>query len=148
MLCSFLLCNNESATHTHRSPPFWTSFPPGPHRALSRVPGAISYVTFFRSTYQSFSLWFSSFVSILYTVSTVYIYCPNLPIPPTLLSRLLKVKALVSQSSPTARDPMYCSPPGSSVHGILQARILEAGWALLPGIFPTQGLNPGLLRCR
>ena len=32
---------------------------------------------------------------------------------------------LVSQSCPTLDDPMDCSPPGSSVHGILQARILE-----------------------
>ena len=43
-------------------------------------------------------------------------------------------------------DPMDCSPPGSSVHGILQARILE--WdchALLQGILPTQGWNPSLL---
>ena len=36
-------------------------------------------------------------------------------------------------------------PPGSSVHGILQARILEwvAIHPLLQGIFPTQGLNLG-----
>ena len=32
---------------------------------------------------------------------------------------------LVTQSYPTLCDPMDCSPPGSSVHGILQARILE-----------------------
>ena len=41
-------------------------------------------------------------------------------------------------------DPMDSSPPGSFVHGILQARMLE--WAAMPfvlGIFPTQGLNPG-----
>ena len=31
----------------------------------------------------------------------------------------------VAQSCPTLYDPMDCSPPGSSVHGILQARILE-----------------------
>ena len=31
----------------------------------------------------------------------------------------------VNQSCPTLSDPMDCSPPGSSVHGILQARILE-----------------------
>ena len=30
-----------------------------------------------------------------------------------------------AQSCPTLCDPMNCSPPGSSVHGILQARILE-----------------------
>ena len=31
----------------------------------------------------------------------------------------------VAQSCPTLYNPMDCSPPGSSVHGILQARILE-----------------------
>ena len=31
----------------------------------------------------------------------------------------------VAQSCPTLRDPMDCSLPGSSVHGILQARVLE-----------------------
>ena len=53
------------------------------------------------------------------------------------------------QSCPTLLDPMDCSPPGSSVHRILQARILE--WVAIPffrGIFLTQGLNPGLLHCR
>ena len=41
------------------------------------------------------------------------------------------------QSCSTLWDPMDCSPPSSSIHGILQARILE--WvALLQGIFPTQ----------
>ena len=34
-----------------------------------------------------------------------------------------------SQSCPTLYDPMDCSPPGSSAHGILQARILE--WVAL-----------------
>ena len=32
---------------------------------------------------------------------------------------------LVTESCPTLATPMDCSPPGSSVHGILQARILE-----------------------
>ena len=31
------------------------------------------------------------------------------------------------QSCPTLRDPMDCSPPGSSIHGIFQARALEWG---------------------
>ena len=40
--------------------------------------------------------------------------------------------------------PVDCNPPGSFLHGILQARILEWGCHfLLPGIFLTQGLNPG-----
>ena len=37
----------------------------------------------------------------------------------------VKVKVLVTQSSLTLCDPMDCSSSGSSVHGILQARILE-----------------------
>ena len=37
------------------------------------------------------------------------------------------VCVLVAQSCPTLWDPMDYSPPGSSVHGILQARILEWG---------------------
>ena len=42
-----------------------------------------------------------------------------------------------------------CDPMDYTVHGIHQARILE--WVAVPfsrGIFPTQGLNPGLLHCR
>ena len=35
-----------------------------------------------------------------------------------------------AKSFPTLGDPMNCSPPGSSVHGILQARILE--WIVIP----------------
>ena len=34
-------------------------------------------------------------------------------------------KSEVTQSCPTLCDPMDCNLPGSSVHGILQARILE-----------------------
>ena len=37
----------------------------------------------------------------------------------------LKVKELVAQSCPTLGDPMDCSPPGTSVHGTLQARMLQ-----------------------
>ena len=37
----------------------------------------------------------------------------------------MKLKVLVSQSCPTLCKPMDGRPPGSSVHGILQARILE-----------------------
>ena len=38
-----------------------------------------------------------------------------------------KSESKVAQSSPTLSDPMDCSPPGSSVHGIFQARVLEWG---------------------
>ena len=60
-----------------------------------------------------------------------------------------KNKMLATQLCPTLWDPVNCSPPGSSVHGILQARILE--WVAIPfsrEFFPTQESNPGLLHCR
>ena len=45
------------------------------------------------------------------------------------LLQCMKVKSEseVTQSCPTLRDPRDCSPPGSSIHGILQARVLEWG---------------------
>ena len=45
------------------------------------------------------------------------------------LLQCMKVKSEseVAQSCPTPSDPMDCSPPGSSVHGIFQSRVLEWG---------------------
>ena len=45
------------------------------------------------------------------------------------LFQCMKVKSEseVTQSCPTLSDPMDCSPPGFSVHGIFQARVLEWG---------------------
>jgi len=55
---------------------------------------------------------------------------------------------LVAQLCPTLCDPMNSSLLGSSVHGLLQARILE--WVAIPfsGIFPTQQSNSALPHCR
>ena len=39
----------------------------------------------------------------------------------------VKSESEVAQSCPTLSDPMDCSPPGSSVHGVFQARALEWG---------------------
>ena len=47
-------------------------------------------------------------------------------------------EVLVVQSYLTLCDPMDCSPPDSSVHGILQARILE--WVAIPS--PGDLLDP------
>ena len=54
--------------------------------------------------------------------------------------RIFKV---VAQSCPTPCDPIDCSPPGSSVLGISQARILE--WVTMPppGDLPDPGIEPG-----
>ena len=45
------------------------------------------------------------------------------------LLQCMKVKSEieVAQSCPTLSDPMDCSPPGSSIHGIFQVRVLEWG---------------------
>ena len=58
------------------------------------------------------------------------------------------LKVLVIQSYPSLCNSMDCSLPGSSVHGILQARIVERVPSLLQGIFPTRGWNLGLPYCR
>ena len=57
-----------------------------------------------------------------------------------------EVKVLVVRWCLALCHRMDCSPPGSSVHGILQARILE--WvAVLQGTFPIQALKLGVLLC-
>ena len=53
----------------------------------------------------------------------------------------LKVKVIVPQSWPALCDPMDCSQPDSSVHGILQARILECVVILFPGNLPDPGIK-------
>ena len=53
-------------------------------------------------------------------------------------STLWKVCVEVAQSCPTSCDPIDCSLPGSSVHGILQVRILE--WVAIP--FPRGPSQP------
>ena len=76
------------------------------------------------------------------------------PMQPLLRAQLLKLESTIhlhscsaAQSCPTLYDPMDCSLPGPSVHGIFQAKILE--WSGLPfptaGIFLTQGLKLHLL---
>ena len=63
---------------------------------------------------------------------------------PAVLGSGDEVKVKVAQLCPTLCDPM-----DYVVHGILQARILEwVALSLLQGIFPIQGLNPGLPHCR
>ena len=39
----------------------------------------------------------------------------------------VKIESEFAQSCPTLSDPMDCSPPGFSIHGIFQARVLEWG---------------------
>ena len=60
------------------------------------------------------------------------------------LLQYMKVKSQseVAQSCLTLSDPMDCSPPGSSIHGIFQARVLE--WVAIA--FSTMDMSLGELR--
>ena len=63
-------------------------------------------------------------------------------------SSISSVLYLVAQLCPTLCNPMDYSPPGSSVHGDSPGKNTGVGChALLQGIFPTQGSNPGLPHC-
>ena len=69
---------------------------------------------------------------------------------PTAQAKNVYMHAKLLQSCPTLYDPMDCSLPGTSVHGILQARILE--WVAMstsrglpnPGIEPAPLMSPAL----
>ena len=61
-----------------------------------------------------------------------------------------KVKVLVARSSPTLCDPMDCSPPGSSAHGLLHWTGKNTGVGchsfLLQVIFSIQGVKDPALQ--
>ena len=61
-----------------------------------------------------------------------------------MVAKICYVLCLVAQLYVTVRDPVDRSPPGSSVHGNSPGKNTGVGChALLQGIFPTQGANPG-----
>ena len=64
------------------------------------------------------------------------------------LLQCMKVKSEseIAQSRPTLRDPVDCSPPGSSAHGIFQARVLEWGATAFSKKGIYQNVNSGPLR--
>ena len=49
----------------------------------------------------------------------------------------VKTESEVAQSCPTLSDPIDCSPPSSSIHGIFQARVLE--WGVWPQVNSREG---------
>ena len=66
----------------------------------------------------------------------------------------VKSKSEVARLCPTLSDPMDCSLPGSSVHGIFQARVLEWGaiafsisHSVMSNSLPLCGLQPNRLLC-
>ena len=66
-----------------------------------------------------------------------FTFCPD-PLPLPCMFHAQSLQSCLTLCNPTDR-----SPPGSSVHGILQARILE--WIAIPSIFLTPGSNLRLL---
>ena len=67
------------------------------------------------------------------------------------LLQCMKVKSEseITQSCPTLCDPMYCSLPGSSVHGIIQARVLEwSASAFSETVMRTYKLKTSFTRLR
>ena len=64
-------------------------------------------------------------------------YWSGLPFPPP----MHESESEVAQSCPTLSDPMDCSPPGSSAHGILQARVLEWGAIAYDPAIPLLGIH-------
>ena len=80
-------------------------------------------------------LFSSSLLSAIKVVSSAYLRLL------LFLSAIFHV-CLVAQSCPIC-DPMDCSPPGSSVHKDSPGKNTGMGcYALLQGVFPTQGSNP------
>ena len=54
----------------------------------------------------------------------------------------VKTESEVAQSCPTLSNPMDCSLPGSSVHGIFQARVLEWGAIAFSALETSSTINP------
>ena len=52
-----------------------------------------------------------------------------------------KKQSEVAQSCPTLSDPVDCSPPGSSIHGIFQVRVLQRVPFPSPGDLPDTGIK-------
>ena len=73
----------------------------------------------------------------LWTVTATMKLKRCLPLRRKVMTNLACVHEKSLQSCLTLCDPMDCSLPGSSVHGILQARVLE--WAAMP---PSRGPSP------
>ena len=63
-------------------------------------------------------------------------YCPP--------NNWIECACLVAQSCPTHYDPVHCSPPGSSVHGIILVRILE--WVSMPSSRYTEYRTQNTIR--
>ena len=75
----------------------------------------------------------SMFIAVLFTITKMWKQ-PKCPLQMNgygdIYIKCIKVKVSLAQSCSALCNPMNCSPPGSSVHGILWARRLE--WVAIP----------------
>ena len=83
-----------------------------------------------------------SFISVLFLNFSLYSFFGYFNSLVIVKSDAYLLEVLVSQSCPTLCDPMDCSLPGSSVHGILQATILEWIVILFYRGLPDPGIEP------
>ena len=115
----------------------------------ARVPEWVA-ISFYKKdpckTFKHFLLHLEIFFGVLYLIS---LKIPHLIVTRILLWHGQKIESEVkiTQSCPTLCNPMNCSLPGSFVHRKSSGKNYCCH-ALLQGIFPTQGSNPGLPHCR
>ena len=111
---------------------------------LSASPGTVSHFlvletlsSFMKLITPMFLPWFSSYIWSFFIISHYYNF------QSLNFFFLFKGRSEVSQSCLTLWDPMGCSLPGFSVHGIFQIRILE--WVAIPspGDLPNPGIELG-----
>ena len=87
-----------------------------------------SSAIFFPLSNSSFLTWILLHASTIFYLSVSLVI--NTKLPPTSHHCKVKVKVQVTWSCPALCNPVDYGPPGSSVHGLLQTRILE--WAAMP----------------
>ena len=131
------------------------------HTGSSLLPGGAGGALSLAAVSRGHSVWYAGFswwffwcrpqalgarVSVVVAVGSVAV-APRLSSWGSVAVAPVCTRAKLLQSCQTLSDPMNCNSPGSSVHGMLQARILE--WVALPssrGVLPPhQGSNPHLL---
>ena len=135
--------------------------PPGNHKIVFYICDSVSvlqissFLLFFKIPhisniiYLSFSAWL---ISLVWWSLDPFIFFQK-ALFHSLFFYLSNALCFIAQSCPTLCEPIDCSPPGSSVHGILQARTMEwaamsfSSWVIFHGIcmYTTSSLSTPLL---
>ena len=132
------------------------------HTGSSLLPGGAGGALSLAAVSRGHSVWYAGFswwffwcrpqalgarVSVVVAVGSVAV-APRLSSWGSVAVAHVCTRAKLLQSCQTLSDPMNCNSPGSSVHGMLQARILE--WVALPSSRgvppPPPGIEPSSLK--